>query len=101
MLRQNGLTTARISARVEALQKLLLERLEDSAFDSAALLNPVGNGPHARFLAFRSPDAQGWCAKLAEDNCIVDVRGDVLRIGLGLYHDESDIERFAALAETL
>jgi selenocysteine lyase/cysteine desulfurase len=101
MLRQNGLTTARISARVEALQKLLLEKLEDSAFDSAALLNPVGNGPHARFLAFRSPDAQGWCAKLAEDNCIVDVRGDVLRIGLGLYHDESDIERFAALAETL
>ena len=29
-------------------------------------------------------------------DCITDVRGDVLRIGLGLYHDEGDIERFAA-----
>ncbi|HET8535027.1 MAG TPA: aminotransferase class V-fold PLP-dependent enzyme [Sphingomicrobium sp.] len=101
MLRDNELTTARISAHVEALQELLLRKLKGSPVDSAELLNPVGGGPHARFLAFRSPDAQHWCARLAKDNCIVDVRGDVLRIGLGLYHGESDIERFAALAEKL
>lgn len=98
MLRDNGLTTARVSARVARLQERLLGRLQDSAFASADLLNPLGEGAHARFLAFRSPNAERWCADLADRNCIVDVRGDVLRIGLGLYHDESDIDRFAALA---
>jgi selenocysteine lyase/cysteine desulfurase len=37
---------------------------------------------------------------LAED-CITDVRGDVLRIGLALYHDEADVDAFAALARGL
>jgi hypothetical protein len=31
-------------------------------------------------------------------DCVTDVRGDVLRIGLGLYHDAADIEAFVALA---
>jgi selenocysteine lyase/cysteine desulfurase len=101
MLRDNGLTTRAISARVEALQKLLLEKLAGSPFESAELLNPLGEGPHARFLAFRSPNAQRWCAGLGQANCIVDVRGDVLRIGFGLYHDESDVDRFVSLARSL
>ena len=49
----------------------------------------------------RSPHAQRWCAELAAQDCITDVRGDVLRIGLALYHDESDIAAFAALAGNL
>ena len=101
ILSENGLTTAKISARVAALQQLLLDKLQGSPFASAELLNPLDGNPHARFLAFRSPHAQRWCADLAARNCVVDVRGDVLRIGLGLYHDESDIDRFAALAEGL
>jgi selenocysteine lyase/cysteine desulfurase len=101
MLRDSGLTTRAISARVEALQKLLLEKLAGSPFESAELLNPLGEGPHARFLAFRSPNAQRWCAGLGQANCIVDVRGDVLRIGFGLYHDESDVDRFVSLARSL
>ncbi|MGN6155227.1 MAG: kynureninase/PvdN C-terminal domain-containing protein [Sphingomicrobium sp.] len=101
MLRENGLTTAAISARVQALQALLLEKLQGSPFGSAELLNPLSTAPHGRFLAFRSPHAQRWCADLAAGNCIVDVRGEVLRIGLGLYHDESDIDRFATLASRL
>ena len=36
-----------------------------------------------------------------ERHCITDVRGDVLRIGFGLYHDEEDVEAFAALAAEL
>jgi selenocysteine lyase/cysteine desulfurase len=65
------------------------------------LLNPLDGRPHARFLAFRSPEASRWHDELAALNCITDVRGDVLRIGLGLYHDEEDIGRLAALLETL
>jgi selenocysteine lyase/cysteine desulfurase len=101
MLHSNELTTERISAHVLNLQRLLLERLEGTAFGSAELLNPLSEGPHARFLAFRSPHAERWCGELEARQCIVDVRGDVLRIGLGLYHDESDMDRFAALAAGL
>ncbi len=100
-LRENGLTTQRISSHVAGLQQRLIERLESTAFASAELLNPLGNSPHARFLAFRNPNAQRWCTALAEQNCIVDVRGDVLRVGLGLYHDESEVDRFAQLARNL
>lgn len=101
MLVEIGLETTHISARVGSLQQLLLEKLNGTPFASAELLNPLGEGPHARFLAFRSLDAQRWCADLAARNCIVDVRGDVLRIGLGLYHDEDDIDRFSVLAAEL
>ncbi|MGI8704378.1 MAG: hypothetical protein ACR2JJ_01015 [Sphingomicrobium sp.] len=101
MLEQSELTTARISSHVEALQRSLVSRLQQTAFGSAELLNPLKQGPHARFLAFRSPNAQRWCGELGERDCMVDVRGDVLRIGLGLYHDESDIDRFASLSAKL
>jgi selenocysteine lyase/cysteine desulfurase len=30
-------------------------------------------------------------------NCITDVRGDVLRIGLGIYQDDRDVDRLVAL----
>ena len=49
--------------------------------------------PHARFLAFRSPNAQRWYSELMDANCITDVRGDVLRIGFGIYQDEADVDR--------
>lgn len=101
MLGDNGLTTPRISQHVAALQKLLLDRIGSTPLASAELLNPLDGAPHARFLAFRSPKAQDWCSALAARNCVTDVRGDVLRIGLGIYHDERDIERFVALAADL
>ena len=101
MLAGEGLTTARVSAHVAALQTRLLEALAGSALGAAELLNPLDGGSHARFLALRSPSAQRWCAELAGDDCITDVRGDVLRIGLGLYHDSADIAAFARLARVL
>ncbi len=101
MLADNGLTTARISAKVAALQAQLLEGIEGTALARAEMLNPLGEDPHARFLAFRTPNAQRWCAELMAADCITDVRGDVLRIGLGLYHDETDVDGFARLSATL
>jgi selenocysteine lyase/cysteine desulfurase len=101
MLAENGLTTARISAHVEALQTRLAAAIAGTPLGEAELLNPVDGQPHARFLAFRSPDAMRWYDALKARNCITDVRGDVLRIGLGLYHDESDVDAFAALMGTL
>jgi len=101
MLAAEGLSTAAISAHVGALQAQLREELKGSPLAGAELLNPPTEAGHARFLAFRSPRAQPWCSELKKRNCVVDVRGDVLRIGLGLYHDPEDIERFAAVAHLL
>jgi selenocysteine lyase/cysteine desulfurase len=101
MLKENGIATARVAARVANLQAMMLDSLAGTALGAAELLNPLDGKPHARFLAFRHPDAQRWCGDLMGRNCITDVRGDVLRIGFGLYHDEEDVERFAVLAKEL
>ena len=101
MLKRETLTTAKISAHVESLQSHLLDAIGGSALASAELLNPLGDENHARFLAFRSPRAAQWQAQLMAADCITDVRGDVLRIGLGLYHDEKEIAAFASLASAL
>jgi selenocysteine lyase/cysteine desulfurase len=97
MLDENGLTTERISAHVEALHKQLLARIAETPLDEAQLLNPLDGRAHARFLAFRSPNAQRWYAEMKAKNCITDVRGDVLRIGFGIYQDENDVDRLTEL----
>jgi selenocysteine lyase/cysteine desulfurase len=101
MLAENALTTARISDAVAQLQAHLLNRLGGTALGDAELINPLDGRPHARFLALRSPHAERWCNEMLARDCITDVRGDVLRIGLGLYHDERDIDAFAAVARSL
>jgi selenocysteine lyase/cysteine desulfurase len=67
------------------------------ALGDAELLNPLEGRAHARFPRVPQPDAQRWYADLKTRNCITDVRGDVLRIGFGIYQDESDVERLIAL----
>ncbi|MEO5773638.1 MAG: class V aminotransferase [Sphingomicrobium sp.] len=101
MLTENGLDTARISAMIVGLQQQVLAALPGTALADAELLNPLDGADHARFLAFRSPHAQRWRAELKARNCITDVRGEVLRIGFGLYHDEADVERLAGLLREL
>lgn len=97
MLAENGLTTARISSHCEALQQRLLDGIEGVPLAEAELLNPVDGKRHARFLAFRHANAQRWYAELKARNCITDVRGDVLRIGFGIYQDEGDVDRLVTL----
>ena len=96
-LAENGLTTARISDYVARLQEQLVRGIGSTCLSEAELLNPLDGRRHARFLAFRHSDAQHWYAQLESRNCITDVRGDVLRIGFGIYQDEGDIDRLAAL----
>ncbi len=101
MLAEEGLTTARISAHVAGLQGALLDAIARTPLAEAELLNPLNGQPHARFLAFRSPCAAEWQGWLKAQGCITDVRGDVLRIGLGLYNDPEDVVAFARLAGEL
>ena len=96
-LREAGQTTSSISAHVRGLQAQLLQgvsRGDAGALSDAQLLNPLGAGQHARFLALKDPRAASWKAALAEHDVLVDVRDDVLRIGLAIYHDPEDVERF-------
>jgi len=97
MLEENGLTTARISDHVAGLQRDFLDRAGATVFGEAELLNPLDGGPHARFLAFRTPQAQRWHDELLAANCVTDVRGDVLRIGFAIYHDDEDVGRLVEL----
>ena len=101
MLQAEGLTTARVSSHVAGLQEQLLGAVARTPLAEAELLNPLDGRPHARFLAFRSEHAGRWSAHLKDHNCITDHRGDVLRIGIGIYNDEADVERFAELAASL
>jgi selenocysteine lyase/cysteine desulfurase len=96
MLEDKGLTTVRINAHVAGLQAHLLDGIGATPLGEAKLLNPLDGAPHARFLAFRTPHAQRWYAELKDRNCITDVRGDVLRIGFGIYQDQGDVDRLAA-----
>ena len=75
----------------------MLDTIGGSLLAEAGLLNPLDGKPHARFLAFRSPNAQRWYAELKARNCITDVRGEVLRIGFGIYQDEEDVSRLVEL----
>lgn len=97
MLIENGLTTAAISAHVLSLQSELVRRIDRTPLGDAEFLNPLDGKPHARFLAFRSSCAQSWYEQLKARNCLTDVRGDVLRIGFAIYHDEADVERLVEM----
>ena len=96
-LDENGLTTARMSDFVDGLHRQFLDAINSTALGEAELLNPLDGSPHARFLAFRSANAQRWYEDLKQNNCITDVRGDVLRIGFGIYQDSDDVDRLLTL----
>jgi selenocysteine lyase/cysteine desulfurase len=86
MLAQNGLTTAAISAHTDRLKQRFI------AADPLPGMTLISD-PAARFLAWRGPNAAALHDALKLRGVITDVRGDVLRIGFGLYHDEGDVDR--------
>jgi selenocysteine lyase/cysteine desulfurase len=102
MLTREGVDTAKLTARVAALRATLegaIEAGDAGTLREAAILRPNAQGPNARFIALRHAKATEWKAKLMAANIITDARDDVLRIGLGLYHDEADIPAFCAAAK--
>ncbi|WP_343521463.1 aminotransferase class V-fold PLP-dependent enzyme [Sphingomonas sp.] len=95
MLAAEGITTATVNAHIAPLRDQLLAGIAATPLSAAQLLNPGGD-PHARFLALRSPHAPAWKTALEAQDIVTDVRGDVLRIGFGLYHDQRDVRRLLA-----
>ncbi len=101
MLKQEGLSVARMNAHIDPLLGSLAAELDETGLGSARLLNPGILQPRARFLALESPRAKAWQDAFEAANVVTDLRGDVLRIGLGLYHDETDIDQLIAIAHSL
>ncbi|MFN5083727.1 MAG: aminotransferase class V-fold PLP-dependent enzyme [Brevundimonas sp.] len=97
MLDAEGLTTASIADHARGLQARFQAAIEAGSagrLAEAEIVNPVaGDGPRARFLALRHPEAQAWRAKLLEANVVTDVREDILRFGFGIYQDPGDVDR--------
>ncbi|HEY7800444.1 MAG TPA: hypothetical protein VIA80_16880 [Hyphomonadaceae bacterium] len=101
MLKREGLSTPVVNEHVDALMKQLMAGLDDTPLGAARLINGDTRQPRARFLALQSPNASRWQADLARAGVVTDSRGDVLRIGLALYHDPEDIDRFLKAASAL
>ncbi|PKB19602.1 selenocysteine lyase/cysteine desulfurase [Novosphingobium kunmingense] len=93
MLATEGLTTADISAHCDRLK---------ARFQAASPLSSLVSisGAEARFIALQGRDAPAIHARLTERDVVTDLRGDVLRIGFGLYQDEADVDALIAICRT-
>ncbi|MBL0923819.1 MAG: aminotransferase class V-fold PLP-dependent enzyme [Sphingomonadaceae bacterium] len=98
MLEVEGLSTRVICDHVTRLQQLFLS---EARMPDMQLLNPLDDGPHARFLAFKGSGASKLHDSMAKHHVVTDVRGDVLRIGFGIYQDESDVDRLTVILKTI
>ena len=100
-----GLDVAAIHAHAQALQAIFAEGLARRPCGALALENlvvPLDEPARGNFLTFRHADAALWHETLKQAGITVDLRGDRLRVGFGLYQTESDVrlllERLAALS---
>lgn len=100
-----GIGAAEIHAHAHALQERFVEglaKLKLEALHPGQLVVPLSEPSRGNFLAFRTKEAEAIQRALVARNVITDHRGDRLRIGFGLYHDDDDVERLcAALARAL
>ncbi|MBI3437086.1 MAG: class V aminotransferase [Proteobacteria bacterium] len=99
MLADESLDTDAIASRIAPLREQLVAAIESGeagVLREADLLKPNMTGFQSRFISLRDLRATAWKARLFDANIITDARDDVLRIGLGLYHDEEDIGAFCA-----
>ena len=90
MLVHEGLSTAAISVHCDGLKARFM------AADPLPQLRLI-SGPQARFLALQGQAAPALYDALTARNAVTDLRGDVLRIGFALYHEESDVDRLIAI----
>lgn len=105
MLDQQELDTAAVAGHARDLARRFQAAVQGGdpgVLAEADILNPVeGDGPRARFLALRHPQAQAWCAALRRAGVVADVRDDVMRFGFGLYQDPQDVDRLIAACADL
>jgi selenocysteine lyase/cysteine desulfurase len=95
-LHVEGRSVTDMLAHVRDIERVFLNELDrvGAPVRSSDLLVPEQEH-RGRFLAFRTSEAGKITAALATQTIIVDYRGDRLRVGFGIYHDEEDALRLA------
>lgn len=86
-LDSEGVGPTQISSYVSSLQKHFLE-----AGVLPGELVPASELTRGNFLTFRTPRAADLYQALHRRGVITDYRGDRLRIGFGIYQDETDVD---------
>jgi selenocysteine lyase/cysteine desulfurase len=89
-----GLTVGAIHAHVARLQVAFLERVaeEGGVLAGAELLPPRGMAERGHFLTLRLAGAEEVHRRLRLQGIVADLRGDRIRVGFGIYHDDADID---------
>lgn len=95
MLNRAGITVADIHAHVERLQARFLDALPVPPV--LGTLVPDRASRRGNFLTFRSEAASDVQEMLREAGVVVDRRGDRIRIGFGVYHEEADVDRLVEI----
>jgi len=94
-LDRSRITVDAIHRHATVLQKHFLDgcaRRGIEALAPARLVPPPG-APRGNFLAFALADAEEVHRRIVAANVTIDRRGDRVRFGFGLYHDEAEVER--------
>lgn len=92
-IEEAGLTVAGIHRHVADLQARLIGALDPGLVST--LIPPAGVDDRGHFLTFRRDDAADIYSRLHAAGVVTDYRADRWRVGLGIYHDDADIDRLA------
>ena len=91
-LESEGVAAKSIHDHVVALQERFLEQMPLAG----ELVPPIDHG-RGNFLTFETDRAPELYAQLHQRKVITDYRGNRLRLGFGIYHDEADVDRLSQL----
>ncbi|MGW9331860.1 aminotransferase class V-fold PLP-dependent enzyme [Bosea sp. NPDC055594] len=100
----HALDAAQIHAHALALQAIVadgLARRPSGVLAPENLVVPPSEPARGNFLTFRHADAALWHEKLRQAGITVDLRGDRLRLGFGLYQNAADAEALLARLASL
>ncbi len=95
-LEAEGVSVASIHDHARRLQTSLLD-----THPGIGVLVPEPAFARGNFLTFRSDTAADTYRRLHDRGVITDYRGDRLRIGFGIYHDDEDVARLVAALSDL
>ena len=90
-----GLSVDAIHGHVRSLQGRFLEQLASAKVSNLSpeeLVPGAEIAERGNFLTFRTNKAGEISERLESEQVMTDFRGDRLRFGFGIYHDESDID---------
>lgn len=96
-LDSRGIDPGAIHTHAKALQNLFL----DTTRNWPGRLLPERSLERGNFLTFHSVDAERYYQTLHANKVITDYRGDRLRIGFGIYHDQDDVSRLVEIIDSI